>query len=171
MLDKVTVRYAVRGLLKLSLGQTINTDEEAALRVFSLGNQQDVGLFIAPATANVLQQFAQTARYTHLIQLFLKQVEIAHPTRYYKRWARRLRAFGFTREDAAILALATFSSDTLDKTLGMDYVVTFDQPMINHWCEQQSSIQAKLAAMCVDIPAPYSKVRTPQVVAPQAIIR
>ena len=82
-----------------------------------------------------------------------------------------MRAFGFTREDAAILALGTFSSNTLEKTLGMDYVVTFDQPMINHWQEQQISIQVKLAAMCVDLSAPYNKVRTPQVVAPQAIIR
>lgn len=171
LLDKVTVRYAVRGLLKLSLGQMINTDEEASVKVFSLGKQHDVGLFIAPATANVLQQFTETARYTHLIQLFLKQVQIARPTRYYKRWARRLRAFGFTREDAAILALGTFSSDTLYKTLGMDYIVTFDQPMINHWKDQQINIQVKLAAMCVDIPAPYNKVRMPQVVAPQAIIR
>ncbi len=65
LLDKVTVRYAVRGLLKLSLGQTISGDEEAAVKVFSLGKQQDVGLFIAPATANVLQQFAETARYTY----------------------------------------------------------------------------------------------------------
>ena len=65
LLDKVTVRYAVRGLLKLSLEQTISGDEEAAFKVFSLGKQQDVGLFIAPATANVLQQFAETARYTY----------------------------------------------------------------------------------------------------------
>ena len=170
LLDKVTARYIVRGLLKLGLSQPPTAEEILALELFTSSNQRDVKLFISLPTANVLQQFAQTARYTNLIQLFLNQVQTARPIRYYKRWARRLRQFGFTREDAAILALGTFCRDAKDGIFGMDYIATFDQPMINHWITRQTLIRAKLLAMQADIPAPYNQALMPQVLRPQEII-
>ena len=106
---------------------------------------------------------------TGLIQLFLNRVQIIQPARYYKRWARRLRHFGFTREDAAILALATFGIDSTNVLCNMAYVITFDQPMINHWATQQASIRSKLSAMQDNLLLPYRLATLPRVVCPDAI--
>lgn len=170
LLDKVTARYLLQGLRKIGERQTPTKEEQETLDFFAASARSDIRLYIASPTANVLHQLEQTPRYRNLIQFVLNRAHIARPTRYYKRWARRLRAFGFTREDAAILALATFSIDPTARTLGIDFVATFDQPMINHWATQQTAIQAKLAAMCADIPTPYHQALTPQVLHPRAII-
>jgi len=170
LLDKVTARYLLQGLRKIGEQQTPTHEEIATLDFFAVTLQGDVRLYIAPPTANVLLQLAQTPRYTVLIQFVLRRVYIARPVRYFTRWARRLRDLGFTREDAAILALATFGSDATDETLGMDYVATFDGPMINHWITRQTTIQARLTAMRADIPAPYNQALIPQVLRPQEII-
>ena len=76
-----------------------------------------------------------------LIRFFLARTEVAQSTRYFKRWARRLRDYGFTKEDAEVLALATFGTNQNADILGMHVVATFDQPMINQWT---GSLRSKL---------------------------
>ncbi len=169
LLDKVTARRAVEGLLKLAKGRTLSIQELFALDLFSRTTPPTLRLFIVPPTANVLQSLAQLPRYSAVIHLFLNQVEIALPTRYFKRWARRLRGHGFTREDAAVLALATFGTDENATILGMHFVATFDQPMINHWATRQVAIQERLTAMQDDIPMPYRYVSLPQVLRPEQV--
>ncbi len=88
---------------------------------------------------------------------------------YFKRWARRLRDYGFTREDAAILALGTFSTGNEDGILGMDLVATFDQPMIHQWAMQHTAIQKHLIAMQENLPNPYRQALLPQVDIPKHI--
>jgi hypothetical protein len=66
-----------------------------------------------PPSLHILQQFARSPAYASTIHFFLNQVEVAVSTRYFRRWARRLREHGFSREDAAILALATFGTDVM----------------------------------------------------------
>lgn len=169
LLDKVTARYILQGLLKLAEGQNVTTEELFALDLFSLANPQTVHLFIVPPTANVLQSLAKLPHYSALIQLFLNRVQVIGPTRYFKRWARRLADYNFTREDAAVLALATFGTDKDGNILGMDFVATFDQPMINQWRAQQTAIQERLTAMKQNLPPPYHKVNLPQVLRPEQI--
>ena len=85
LLDKVTARHAVRGLLKSSLNLLPEPDEILALKVLTLRPQSGIEHFIAIPTANVLGQFVQNPRYQAVIHLFLDQVQIATPGRYYKR--------------------------------------------------------------------------------------
>ncbi len=167
LLDKVTARYAVQGLLKLAEGRDLTGEELFTLDLFS--HSQTLRLFIVPPTANVLHSLAQMVQYSAIIHLFLDRVEIALPTRYFKRWARRLRDYSFTREDAAVLALSIFGTDENATILGMHFVVTFDQAMINNWSVQQAAIQQRLTAMQSDIPAPYCHVSLPQVLCPGQI--
>lgn len=42
---------------------------------------------------------------------FLDEVEVIRVGRYARRWATRLREYGFTREDAAVFSLGTFGTD------------------------------------------------------------
>jgi hypothetical protein len=169
LLDKVTARHTVQGFFKLNQGQELTREELFALDFFSRAASQDLNIFIVPPTANILQSLSRLPRYVTIINLFLDQVKVVVPSRYYRRWARRLRDYGFTREDAAVLALATFGTDANAAILGMHFVATFDQPMINHWASQRTAIQRRLTAMRNNIPAPYHRATLPQVLRPEWI--
>jgi hypothetical protein len=170
LLDKVTSRYALQGLLKLAENRDLTDEELFTLDLFARASSQNIRLFIPPSTAQVLQKITQLPRYSAIIQLFLDQVEIAFPSHYFKRWTRRLRDCHFTREDAAILALATFGTNTNGTVLSMHVVATYDQPMVNNWFMQQTRIQERFAAMQKDIPMPYSQALLPEVLHPEHII-
>ncbi len=110
LLDKVTARLTVQGLLKLDENKELIPEEECAIDLFRQAASPKIRLFIVSATANMLQHLIKLPRYAPVIHLFLSRVEVAKTTRYYTRWARRLRGYAFTREDAAVIALATFGT-------------------------------------------------------------
>jgi hypothetical protein len=166
LLDKVTARFSVQGLLKLAEGRELTEEELLSIDLLARSEPPTTRLFIAPPSANVARSLARMPRYSGVTLFFFGKVEVARPAYYFKRWARRLRDFGFAREDAAILALATFGTDEEETILGMDFVATYDQRMIRHWSGQREAIQARLAAMRRDIPPPYSHAILPQVERP-----
>lgn len=59
LLDKVIARYALQGLLKLAEGQHVNDKELFTLDLFERAIPQQIDLFIAPPTANILHKIAQ----------------------------------------------------------------------------------------------------------------
>ncbi len=141
LLDKVAARRGVEGLLKLAEARDLSDDELFALDLFQRARAHSVGLFIVPPTARFLQRLEDSPRYGTVIRLFRDRVEVAWPTRYFIRWSRRLRESGFTPEDAAVLALATFGTGEAGSILGMENVVTFDHPMIRNWAFQRAAIE------------------------------
>ncbi len=163
LFDKVTARYALQGLLKLAEGQDVNEHELFTLDLLERAAPDQIDIFIAPSTANILKNIAELPEYDELIQLFLTQVNIAFPTRYFKRWARRLRDYNFTREDAAMLALASFGTNDSGTILGMHVLVTYDRPMARQWERQRPRIQKRFSAMTEGIAAPYNQAVLPEV--------
>lgn len=133
LLDKMTARFIVQGFLKLAEQRTPTPEEFIALDLFARATPSEHQLYIAPPTANVLHHLMRHPHYAPIIQLFVNRIETAQPTRYFKRWTRRLRDYNFTCEDAAMLALATFSTNANGSILGMHVLATFDQPMMNQW--------------------------------------
>ena len=123
-------------------------------------------MFILPSTESVLRRLEDRPRYSTVIRFFRQRTEVAFPTRYFKRWARRLQDYGFTQEDAGVLALATFGTGKDADILGMHVVATFDRPMIGRWAAQHPLIQAHLATMQQDVPTPYRQAILPQVLLP-----
>jgi hypothetical protein len=170
LLDKVVARYAVQGLLKLAEGRELTRDELFTLDLLARAPLHDTRLFIAPTSANVIERLAQMPRYAGIIHYFESQVEVVQPTRYFTRWARRLRRRGFAAEDAAMLSLATFGTDRERAIIGTELLATYDGPMIRHWFGQRSAIQDQLSVMQRDIPAPYSQVILPRVLRPEQIM-
>lgn len=168
LLDKVTARLIMRGLLKQSKNEELTEQEIFALDFFRRTALPRVRLFIVPATSNTLQRPDQSSEYSAAIRRFLSRVEVAKPTRYFKRWARRLRNnYEFTREDAAVLALATFSTDQKHSFISMQLVVTQDQPMINNWSARQAKIQKHFETMRENLVPPYNQAFLPKVVRPE----
>ncbi len=170
LLDKVTARLAVQGLLKLGEGHALANEELLALDLVLRASRPPHHLFIVPPTASVLHQFAEQPRFSPIIQLFLARVEVLRPAHYFKRWARRLRDLGFAREDAAVLALSTFGTDGGATFLGIEVIATCDQAMINNWQARQTDIQTRFSAMQRSLPAPYQFARLPQVLKPEQIV-
>lgn len=169
LLDKVTARRVLEGLLKLAEARELTEDEVFTLDLYRRAEIEGLRLFIAPPTESVLQRLETLPRYAELIRLFRNHVEVALPTHYFKRWSRRLRDYGFTPEDAAILALGTFSTSKDGGTLGMDFIATFDHPMIHQWVAQRAAIQNHLSAMQDNLSDQYRRARLPQVLRPEQI--
>ena len=167
LLDKVTARHMLTGLLKLAEARGLTDPEMLALALYDRAGSRALWPFMVPSTENVLRRLENLPRYAAILRLFRQRVAVAFPTRYFKRWARRLQRYGFTPEDASVLALATFGTDNDAKILGMHAVVTFDRPMITQWVAQQAAIQAHCAAMQHNIPIPYCQAPLPRVIHPE----
>jgi len=170
LLDKVVARRGLEGLLTLAEGRDLTEEELWTIDLLQRARGQDIQLFVTGGTVNILNQLEALPRYSAVVAAFLRRTEVAQPTRYFKRWARRLREFGFTREDAHILALASFGTSRRKDVLGMHFVATFDQPLINQWTLQQNKIGERLEAMRRDLRPPYDRVTLPQVLRPEEIL-
>jgi hypothetical protein len=169
LLDKVIARYILSGLWKLNQNQPVTQEELFSLNLFYRASSP-LHLLIVPATDNVLQQLNKLSQYTSLIEFFRQRTEIIQQARYCKRWSRRLRGYGFSREDANVLTLATFGLDEERVVLGTHFVATYDQPMMNNWTKRGNEIADHLAAMRRDLPEPYDQVSLPLVKRPEAIL-
>ena len=169
LLDKVTARHIMEGMLKLVEGRTVTSTELFALYFYQRGRSDGITLFILPQTHNLLKRLEHLSRYVLLIRHFLASTQVAQPARYFKRWARRLREYGFTKEDAEVLALATFGTTLNGDVLGMHVIATFDQPMINQWDAHQTAIRERLSNMQRSLEVPYNSASLPTVEHPERI--
>jgi len=171
LLDKVVARRIMEALLKLASAQDLIAEEVDALSLYERSDVRWLQLFMAPPTDHILARLVLSTPYAPLIALFRTHAEVARPTRYFKRWSRRLRDQGFTREDAAILALGTFGTSPAADVLGMHFVATLDRPMLNHWQTRQRTIQERLVAMQRQLDPPYRDAFLPQIRRPENIVQ
>ena len=96
LLDKVTARHILTGLLKLAEGDVLTAEEVVGLGLYEQAGPHGLWQFMVPSTEGMLRRLEERPRYAAIIQLFRQRVEVAFPTRYFKRWTRRLQAHGFT---------------------------------------------------------------------------
>ena len=169
LLDKVTARHIMEGMLKLVEGRTVTSTELFALYFYQRACSGGITLFILPQTHNLLKRLEHLSRYLVIIQRFLEATQVLYPAQYFKRWARRLREYGFTKEDAEVLALATFGTTPNRDILGMHVVATSDQPMINQWKANHGELQKRLSNMQRNLEVPYCHVSLPTVERPELI--
>lgn len=159
LLDKNVVRGAIEGIGKTQIGQPLTQEQRASLELLLLAEQSELTLYITIETQQILDRYGDHPD----VQVFLRFVQALRPARYFKRWSRRLREHGFTREDAKVLALATFGTDQTATHLGADQVATFDQAFINHFDSLHDRPVRRLKAMTAQLPAPYKSARLPDV--------
>jgi len=159
LLDKNVARKIVEGLIypdRLTLEHAVALALWRTLR--QLGGRQ----FLSTETVNILEQWSDRRE----IRLFLGTIETLYPARYFKRWARRLREQGFSREDAKILSLATYGTDASGQILGAEMLLTFDQPLTRHYETQRPALERRLRAMTVQLLPPFQGARLPEVIQP-----
>lgn len=149
LLDKNVVRRLVKALWQLD--QT-NVEEQLVIALWQQLRQTGHTLYMSVETGNLPRRFPA---YREII-LVRNTVAVLAAGRYFKRWAHRLRRHGFTREDAKLLSLGVFGTDVQGNVLGMDTIVTFDRPLINHYRQRRALLSDQLAAMAVNLSAPYA---------------
>ncbi len=160
LLDKNIARKSVRALVRIGSGLVLTDEQTAVLRFLQSSGELGHRLFIAPESYNILTFHFANRVETHA---FLRQVEVLAPTRYCKRWSRRLCSFGFTPEDAWELALGTFSTAESIEILGVHVIVTLDQPMVSLFSQERVNIRARLMAMTANLASPWSAAVLPDV--------
>lgn len=160
LLDKNVARKFLQALEKKERGIAPDASEQSAIQAIDAELAKGKRLFIVPQTANVLRGYFEG---NIKVESFLDRVEVIVSSKYYKRWARRLQAFGFTREDARVLSHATFGTDDEERFIGVHEILTFDKPMVNLFDEKRERIEAKLDAMKRALQPPYDEAELPDV--------
>ncbi len=166
LLDKNVARKSVSGLDKMAGVLPLSEAESIALCILEQATKGKIRLFIAPESLHILLSLERTFA-LHGISLFLDQMEVLYPGRYFKRWARRLRQMNFTREDAKVLSLATFGTDKAGEILSASVIVTFDQRLINKYAHEFAVIQGRFEAMMAGLEPPFCYARLPEMMLPQ----
>jgi hypothetical protein len=159
LLDKSVVRRVVEGLTH---PDRLIDEEATAIALWRAFRESRNRMFISAETANIMGRFSTWRE----VRLFLDTVETMYAGKYFKRWTRRLREYGFTREDAKVLGLATYGTDAAGEILGVEVVVTFDRPLINNYEARRPALQRRLQAMTAQLSQPFRDAGLPEVMHP-----
>ncbi|MFQ5872779.1 MAG: hypothetical protein ACE5JL_03120 [Dehalococcoidia bacterium] len=159
LLDKSVVRRTLEAIARVQRGDPLRPDQAVCLTLLHAAAQDRFTAYISPQSLHILERL--TAR--NEVRDFLDEVEVIQVGRYVRRWARRLREHGFTREDATILSLGTYGTDADGNILGTDAVVTLDLPLINNFYTHQATLGRRLRAMTRQLSAPFHRASLPEV--------
>lgn len=163
LLDKNIARRTIEALHHLPY---LSPEERLILQVWRNLQLGQAHLFVPMATINLLQPFAHMLE----VRTFMVLVEPLESGRYLKRWARRLREHHFTREDALVLALATYGTNADGNILGVDGLITLDQPLINNFNTHRPRLQRRLSAMTRQLSDPYRRATLPTLLHPKELL-
>ncbi len=162
LLDKNLVRYILTGLHDGRV-RPLTPLETDALSLWRAAEEHGITLFISRYTFNVLQRLQPYP----LAQIVLNAMATLSPTRYHPRWARRIReSTGLSREDAAMIALASFGSNDAGEILGVHWLATRDQPLLNGYRATLPALERRFRAMTAQLPAPFCDAALPRLMSP-----
>lgn len=157
LLDKNVVRNGLNALARLALDQPLAAADLPPLEVLRAAREKRIHGVISPELFNILQRRIHQP----VVQAALTSLDVFRPARYFKRWARRLCAEGFTGEDAKVIALATFGIDEAATRISVDAVVTGDVHMIRNYTHRLGVIRRRLTAMTAQLSQPYRSASLP----------
>ena len=131
LLDKNVVREALRGLVRATLDMPLPPRQGTSLGVDHALIAHGGLLYITLELWHLLERPANLP----IVSPFLSYLRILRPGRYLKQWVRRLTEEGFSHEDAMILSYASFGFDALEKTFGVESVLTNDLRMKDRYVQ------------------------------------
>jgi hypothetical protein len=99
----------------------------------------------------------------------LQYFRVLSPGRYLKRWRRRLTEEGFSREDALILSYGSFGFDPIEKTFGVEVVLTNDLNMKTRYERGFGRIQERFQRMTRQLKSPYRLSALPEIGSPEEL--
>lgn len=157
LLDKDVIRRTIEGTARVQRKEAPFLDQAVCLALLHAAVRGQFTAYITPQSLHILERLACRDE----VRDFLDEVEVMQRGRYVRRWARRLREHGFTREDTAILSMATFGTDAEGAILGVDVIVTLDLPFINNFYMHRPTLERRLKAMARQLVPPFRDVGLP----------
>ena len=128
LFDKGVIRRIYERRVRLALGKPPTLLQVEAANSYAYVATIANRLYITEQTSNILK------RRTEIFAApLLTETRCLKKARYLRRWARRLKEFAFSTEDAIILAYGSFGLDVESKALGVDAIITTDTRLAEHY--------------------------------------
>jgi hypothetical protein len=158
LLDKGIVRRLYEAQVRRSHRIPPTPLQREALTVFIRLRLLPAKLYIAQESANLLSLRPQ--RYTIPIT---RRTSALYKGRYFSRWARRLRSFTFSPEDARMLAYASFGVTFNMQLAEVEIFVTNDNHLARNFQVEHTKIEVRFDRMVGNLREPYSGLQLPEV--------
>jgi len=82
-----------------------------------------------------------------------------------------LKEFGFSPEDAIVLAYGSFGVDVDSKMVGVDAIITTDIRLADHYQQRYAEIESRFRNIVRNLPEDYAGLALPQVVTTPAVLQ
>lgn len=122
-------------------------------------------LYITEQTSNILKR--RTPIFGAPILADTRPLKKA---RYLRRWARRLTDFGFSSEDAIVLAYGSFGFDVESQTVGVDAIITTNIPLAARYKQRHPEIKTRFNDMITNLPEAYMQLKLPRVLTTATVL-
>jgi len=159
LLDKGVIRRVYERRVRFALGVPPTPAHVEAANAYAQLCVPARRLYITAQTAHILDR-----RPPLFAAPFLTETYTLQKGRYLRRWARRLRDFTFTPEDAIVVAYGSFGIDAHRASIGVEAIVTNDLKLATHFHAHQAEIVHRFQDMIAQLPTPYAALTLPEIV-------
>ncbi len=167
LLDRHIVRHLIVGL-SLGQDQSLPSHIVEVLALWQSAESGGISLCITDSLAYILRQHSNHTA----IRFVLAATTELGPTRYCRRWARRVcELAGLPYEDAMTLSFGSFGVDQERSRLGTQLVVTSDHSMLDKYNTHLYELRQRLDSMKARLPAPLNAASLPAVALPDGLFR
>jgi hypothetical protein len=115
------IRRVYERRVRLALGKPPTVLQVEAANSYAYIATITKHLYITEQTSNILKR-----RTPIFASPILADTRPLMKARYLRRWARRLTEFGFSSEDAIVVAYGSFGLDVESQSVGVDAIITTD---------------------------------------------
>jgi hypothetical protein len=158
LFDKGVIRRVYERRVRLALGAPPTLLQVEAAAAYARAASFAGSLWITEQTANVLR-----LRTPVFASPILSDCRTLRKGRYLRRWARRLRDFGFSPEDAIVLAYGSFGVSADGSQVGSDAVVTADLKLAVRYEDSFAEIERRFTEMAGALSGVYATLALPRV--------
>ena len=167
LFDKGVIRRIYERRVRLALGEPPTLLQVEAANAFARVAALTNRLYITEQTANILRR-----RTPVFAAPLLADLTPLKKARYLRRWARRLRDYGFSPEDAIVLAYGSFGV-AVGATLqtGVEMLVTADLKLAARYHDAFADIEARFSEMVSSLPSEYAGLALPQILTTSDVMK
>lgn len=159
LLDKGVVRRTYESRVRAVLGKPPTPLQAEAANVYARLLAAGIRPSITEQTAHIL-----ALRPPVLAGVLLQQTQTLRKARYLRRWARRLRDFGFSPEDAVIIAYGSFGLALDTGQVGVEVIITNDHHLATNYRTRYAEINERFEAMVNSLAEPYQSLKLPHII-------
>ena len=165
LFDKGVIRRVYERRVRLALSRPPTVLQVEAANSYAYIATITNRLYITEQTSNILKRRTPT-----FAASILADTRPLKKARYLRRWARRLTEFGFSSEDAIVLAYGSFGLDVESETVGVDAIITTDIRLADRYKQRNPEINNRFNDMITNLPEVYRQIRLPQVLTTATIL-